>query len=238
MPILSMAQIVNIENARFHSDTTGWMGNTGAALALYKNTTEVFVFNANAHVQYKTKKNLFLLLGSYGFVKAAGNDLIDNSFLHFRYNRKLNNIVRWEIFTQIQQNAITKIDYRFLAGTGPRFKLIDTKKIRLYAASLLMYEYEKETISPVMIHKDWRNSSYISVSFLPNAYIEMVTTSFYQPRINSSSDYRLLNQSKLKIKAGTRLSLVLNYNYLFDTFTAAETPKTNYSFSTGMDYDL
>ncbi|MES2776232.1 MAG: DUF481 domain-containing protein [Bacteroidota bacterium] len=234
----SSSQIVNIENARMHSDTTGLMGNAGASLALTKNTQQIFLFNVNAHVQYKTHKDLYLLLGSYGFLKGSDTKLIDNSFLHFRYNRKINKLLRWEAFTQWQKNTITKIQYRFLLGTGPRFKLADTKKIKVYVATLLMYENEKETSQQVIIHKDWRSSSYVSFSLLPNEHTELISTSFYQPLLKDVSDYRLLNQTRLKVKAGKRLSISLNYNYLFDNFPAAGTPKTNYSFSTGIEYDF
>jgi len=236
--ITTIAQIVNIENARMHSDTTGIMGNAGAALALTKNTEQVFLFNVNAHVQYKTQKDLYLVLGSYGFLKGSGTNLIDNSFLHFRYNRKINKTLRWEVFTQLQKNLITKIAYRFLIGTGPRFKIADSKRFKLYTASLLMFENEKEKSTPVILHNDWRNSSYISFTFLPNEQTELVSTSFYQPLINRINDYRLLNQTKLIVKAGKRLSVSVNYNYLFDNNPASGTPKTNYSFSTGFDYDF
>ncbi|MEO7309047.1 MAG: DUF481 domain-containing protein [Chitinophagaceae bacterium] len=221
-----------------HSDTVGWMGNAGASLAVTKNAAAVFLANAQAHLQYKTKKDLYLILGNYGFLKARGDNLIDNSFFHFRYNRKLSSILRWELFTQLQKNLITKIDYRFLVGTGPRFKLADSKKFKLYIATLLMYEKERETAQPPIIHNNIRNSSYISFSLMPNEQTEIVSTSFYQPLLNSLQDYRLLNQTKLKVKAGKRFSISVNYNYLFDNAPATGTPKTNYTFSTGFDYDF
>ncbi len=232
------AQIVNIENARMHTDTTGLMGNAGANLMLAKNTTQVFAVNVDAHLQYKTSKNLYLLLGSYGFLKGTGARLTDNSFLHFRYNYKLNKILRWEAFTQVQKNRINKIEYRYLIGTGPRFKIVSTNIFKLYAATLIMYEQEKEIASSPIQHKDWRNSSYISLSLYANKNTELVTTSFYQPLLNNFTDYRILNQTKLKIKASKKLAISLNYNYLFDYFAPAGTPKTNYNFSTGLDYDF
>ena len=138
------AQIVNTEKARMQSDTTGWMGNAGASLSLVKNTQQVFTADANAHLQYKSKKSLYLILASYGFLKGGNNKLIDNTFIHLRYNYKLNKTIRWEVFTQLQNNVVTKIKSRYLLGTGPRFKILSTKIIRLYAASLIMYEHETE----------------------------------------------------------------------------------------------
>ncbi|HMD00066.1 MAG TPA: hypothetical protein VKH37_07925, partial [Ferruginibacter sp.] len=100
------AQIVNIETARMQSDTTGWMGSAGAGFSLTKNTQQIFSVGVDAHLQYKSKKSLYLLLGSYDFLKAADTRFVDNTFLHLRYNYKLDSLVRLEVFTQIQKNVV------------------------------------------------------------------------------------------------------------------------------------
>jgi hypothetical protein len=230
------SQIINVENARMHSDTTGWMGSLGMNMSLTKNTEEIFMIQLNAHAQYKTKKDLFLILGNYGFLSGGSQNLINNSFVHLRYNRKLNAYLRLELFSQILQNPVTKIDYRYLAGVGPRFKVFDGKKFRLYGASLLMYEQEKEITKPIVTHYNWRSSSYVSFSYVPNEHTELINTVFYQPLFTDISDYRLLEQFKFSVKAGKRLALAVNANYLFDNFPVAGVPDINYTFSTGIEY--
>jgi hypothetical protein len=232
------AQIINVENARIHSDTTGWMGSIGALLSLTKNTEEVFLVQLNAHVQYKTKKDLFLILGNYGFLSGSSENLINNSFLHLRYNRKLNTLIRLELFTQVLQNPVTKIDYRFLTGAGPRFKVMEKKKFRLYAASLVMHEYERELDVFKTIHNDIRSSSYISFSYMPNENTELINTFFYQPLFNYINDYRILDQLKFSVKAGKKLALTFNLNYLYDNKPASGVPLINYTISTGLEYNF
>lgn len=237
MSVHSTAQIVNIENARMHSDTTGWMGSTGAAVSLTKNTTQVFSADADAHLQYKTKKNLYLLLGSYGFLKGAGTKLIDNMFLHFRYNYKLTKVLRWEAFTQIQNNRVTGISSRFLLGTGPRFKLVDNKLARIYLASLIMYEREDETTDDI-IQNNVRNSSYVSFTITPNKHVELVSTTFFQPKPDDWNDFRILNEVSLRVKAAKRIDVRINWNYLNDSKPVEGVPSVNYSLSTGFDYSF
>lgn len=232
------AQLVNIEKARMQSDTTGWMGTAGASVSLVKNVNKVVVADANAHLQYKSKRSLYLILGNYGFLKGAGNTLIDNSFIHLRYNYKVTKVLRWEAFTQLQRNTITYISSRFLLGTGPRFKVVSNKVLRVYAASLMMYEYEKETIQPKASHRDVRSSSYVSFSLTPNEYLELVSTTFFQPRINDWNDFRILNQTSLKAKAAKHLSIAINWNYLNDSKPVAGIPSVNYTFSTGVEYEF
>jgi hypothetical protein len=229
---------VNIERARMQSDTTGWLGNAGASVALTKNVQQVFATDFDAHIQYKSVKSLYLLLGNYGFLKGAGSKLIDNTFFHFRYNYKINKLLRWEAFTQVQQNVITNIRSRFLLGTGPRFKLLSTKLIKLYAASLIMYEREKENTGANFIHNDIRSSSYVSFTVTPNKQMEIISTSFFQPLFNNWSDFRILNQVSLRVKAGKRLGLKVNWNYLNDSNPVPGIPSVNYSLSTGLDYEF
>ncbi|HSF46430.1 MAG TPA: DUF481 domain-containing protein [Chitinophagaceae bacterium] len=230
------AQIINVENSRIHTDTVGWAGELGAQVSFTKNTQEVFLAQMNAHLQYKTQKDLFLILGNYGFLSGDAVKLINNSFIHFRYNRKLSNITRLEAFFQVLQNPVTLIDYRILTGAGPRFKLSDSKKLKLYAASLVMHEYERELDSAKTIHNDIRNSSYVSFSLLFNSQTELVNTLFYQPLFTSISDFRVLDQLKFSVKTGKKFAVTLNLNYLYDNAPVSGVPRINYTFSTGLDY--
>jgi hypothetical protein len=231
------AQIVNMESQRYQTDTTGWAGTLGGDVALTNYGEKIFEVNANAHVQYKTKKSLYLFLGGYGFLKGETQSFVDFGFLHFRYNYKLTKVVRLEAFTQLQQNTITKIQSRYLIGAGPRFKILGSQKLRIYAGSLAMYEIEKETGNPHRI-SNWRSSSYVSISFLPNKQTELISTTYYQPVLFDAGDYRLLNQTSCKIKAGKKIAIALNWNYQYDALPAAGVKNETYNFSTGLQVEL
>lgn len=230
------AQIVNIESKRMQTDTIGWSGSLGTSFSFTKNVQEVLHLNANAHVQYKTDKSLYLFLANYSLLKGNNEELLNNMFYHLRYNRKLNSWLRWEIFNQWQQNAVTGIRLRALLGTGPRFKIIGRERFRLYAATAAMYEYEEEQTKPVVLHKDVRSSSYLSFSYTPNPFLEIISTSFYQPLYKDLSDFRFLNQLALNIKATKRLLVTTNWDYLYDAFPAAGTPSVNVTITNGFTY--
>jgi len=231
-------QVVNIESQRMQSDTTGWLGNFGTSFLFQKNAVEVMNVNLNAHVQYKTKKDLYLVLGNYSLLKASGQTFSDNLFYHMRYNHKFNAWLRWEVFTQMQQNSVTGIDVRLLAGTGPRFKLHGTKEFALYTATAAMFEYEKEQTVPPVYHRDIRSSSYISFTYKPSASAEFINTIFYQPLFRDVSDYRVLDELALKCKLAKKLSFTAGFYYLYDSAPADETPKLNYSITNGIEYDF
>lgn len=232
----STAQIiVNVENSRIQSDTTGWKGELGTSFSFQKNVRELLSINANAHVQYKTKKDLYLLLANYNLLKANGAELTSNMFYHFRYNRKLGNVVRWEAFTQWQQNKINNIELRALLGTGPRFKLHDSRRFKLFAGVLAMFEHETDT-DPKVRHNDVRSDNYLSVTYKPNDNFSATSTTFYMPLYRRIDDYRILNQVNITLKATTRLSIVTSWDYSFDSQPPIGTPKANYVISNGFSY--
>jgi Protein of unknown function, DUF481 len=238
--IAGKTQIVNVESARMQSDTVGWQGSFGAAFSMTRNTIKIFGANADAHLQYKTSNDqgLWLILGNYNLLKVSGKNFLSDGLFHLRYNRKVNEWLRWEFFGQYQNNDITQIKSRILLGTGPRFKLIKQPRFRMYAATLLMYENEKEATTPVVEHSDLRNSSYLSFTWLPQDYLEMISTTYFQPRLAEFGDYRFMNQFMFKVKATPHFSLTVKWNYLHDRFPAGTAPKTIYNYATGFTYEL
>lgn len=234
------SQIINVESARMQSDTVGWMGSFGAAFSITKNTSQIFGAYADAQLQYKTSNDqgIWMILGNLNFLKVAKSRFVSDGMAHLRYNKKVNEWLRWEFFGQFQNNDITQIDSRILAGTGPRFKLMKLPTFRLYAALLFMYEREKEATIPIVRHSDVRNSSYISFTWLPKDYLEMISTTYFQPRLSQFNDFRILNQISFKVKATPHFSLSVKWNYLHDKAPAGTAPKTVYNFATGFTYDL
>lgn len=106
------------------------------------------------------------------------------------------------------------------------------------AASLLMYEQEKENTAANIVHNDIRSSSYISFTVTPKKQLEIISTSFFQPLLNNWNDYRILNQASVRVKAGKKLGVKINWNYLNDSNPVQGIPSVNYTLSTGIDYDF
>ncbi len=227
--------IVNVENSRIQSDTTGWKGDFGTSFGITQNVQQIISVNATAHLQYKAKKDMYLFLANYNFLRGNNQELTNNMFYHLRYNRQLTPVLRWEAFTQWQQNNITNIDLRSLVGTGPRFKVHESKRVRLYAAALAMYEYEKDK-NPKQIHRDMRSDNYVTVTYKPNQIFDLTSTTFYQPLFRQFSDFRILNQITFNIKATKHVSVSINWDYSYDAFPSVGTPQVNYTLTNGFSY--
>jgi hypothetical protein len=230
------AQIVNVESKRIQTDSLGWSGTIEGDFNLTKNTTRIFAANGDAAVQWKRKKDLYLLLGDYGFLKGDTQKFIDNTFVHLRYDRSLNRWLQAESFVQYQNNKITRIARRFLAGTGPRFRLPSPHRWQAHLGVVFMYEYEEEVSKPVIYERTVRNSDYLSLLWKPSASLSLSSTTFYQPRLSRFADFRILNDETVTVGFTKHLSLTVSWDYLYDAFPVTGVPRSNYTLETGIKY--
>ena len=230
------AQIINTESMRMVTDTTGWSGLIGLNIAFSKNTKTLLRIKNTIHIQYKTNKHLVMFINKIGFESADNADFVNKGVQHLRYNYYINKKLAWEFFLQNQYNAISKIDFRELAGTGLRYKLSQSEKYKFYLGSTIMYEYEKTLESPNRVHKDWRNSNYFTFSLFFNDNISLISTSYYQPNLAHFSDYRIAHQSALKFKVYKNLSFKTAFNFTYDTFPVVGIPKQEYEITNGLVY--
>lgn len=233
---IGTAQIVNIERQRIATDTTGWFGHAIASFSGSKSTKSILAVASTTLLEYKSRssKDLWLLITELSLVKSASEKFSNSGFGHLRYNRKLGSAVRWEIFTQIQYNSLTKIDKRILLGTGPRFKLTNYENAKFYLGVAYMYEYE-ELLDPLVYHKDHRASSYFSFTLTPTETVSLMSTLYVQPLLEDARDYRISNESTLVLGITKKLNLNATFKYAFDSRPPEGVPFNTYSFSNGIE---
>ena len=78
------AQVTNIEARRVQTDTAGWYGEANTGFKFVKEVGTVFTSNTDARIQYKTKKDLYLLLGEYNWSGASKITNTHNAYLQLR----------------------------------------------------------------------------------------------------------------------------------------------------------
>lgn len=210
------AQIVNIESKRYATDTTGWKGDYNLGFTFGKQQEKYFAFSNSAHVQYKSKKSLYLILGNIDLLKSTSKQLVNSGFFHFRYNYKIRNWLRWEAFTQVQYNKLIGIRMRYLLATGPRFKVVQIEKFKTYIGTSYMLEYEMNTDKTQKLLQG-RFSSYLSFSFSPINTIEIVSTTYYQPLFSVLKDYRISTENALLFRFHKLLSYGINFKLNYDS---------------------
>ena len=158
------AQIINAEAKRLHGNEEGWAGSVDFYFNYIENTRKLLSFGNRLHVGQLKKKRRLLFLSDINLSRANNADLVNNGYLHARYNYEWNKWVTPEVFGQAQYNSIQRIDLRALAGAGPRFRIYDDDTLQVYFGSLYMFEYENIGDSTAFLTAH-RSSSYLNLSF-------------------------------------------------------------------------
>lgn len=201
-------QIINVEANRLPADSMGWNGLVTTNFYTNKNTSVQYSLDAGSKIQFRKGSSLWLSLNHARFLFKNTDQLENQGYQHFRYNYLWTDLITWEAFTQIQFDQVLRIDVRALVGTGPKFNLVREKHTRISVGTLYMFEHEREQGNDI-IHNDHRISAYLSLSWriFKQLYVQNIT--YYQPRIDYFSDYR--------VSSGTNLTLDLNSRFSFNT---------------------
>lgn len=228
------AQVINIESKRFLKDTNGFVGSANLDFSVNKNVQEVLNLGINIHAQYLYNRHRILAISDLMFIKAGDKDFVNAGYQHLRYNYKIINRVTLEAFTQAQYNLALLLNKRYLAGAGPRFKLIKRSKVKLYAGSLYMFEYQVQNNDSIEEYNH-RISTYVTFNVGLKS-IDFVTTTYFQPNINDFEDYRIANDSSFELQINKSLNFRAGINLLYDTKQPRGIPALSYIYKNGITF--
>lgn len=230
------AQIVNVESLRRVSDSSKWSGAASLDIGLIKNTKSIFKITNKVRLQYNSGKNLYLFINDLKLEQIETNSFVNKGIQHLRYNRKITQRLKLEVFAQSQYDAISDIKFRGLLGIGPRFKLSKSDNYRFYLGTLLMFEHEESSDQAIAILRDFRGSTYFSCSIYPLENLSLVSTTYYQPLLKQFSDFRISNETSIGFNVLKNLLFKTTFTYNFDASPIIGIPKTQYELTNGIVY--
>lgn len=218
------AQLVNIESKRMHTDSIRFVLNSDLLFNYTDNNGDyILQIGANSSVQFKSKdlKNIYFLVGNVNLIRSKKEDFQNSWFTHARFNRKLSELLRAEVFLQSQNNQKLTIMKRNLIGVGLRFKFVATNTTSAYFGNSYMYELESIG-SPEQRFYNHRNSSYLSINrTFANLNLDITGTVYFQPLYRNFANHRILSQFKAQVPLTKRISLTALYNYSIIKFDSS-----------------
>lgn len=232
------SQILNAESLRKVTDTSGFSGSASLDFSIKRDINDYLGFSNSVHVQYKMKRHLVLLKNDIELKNIEGNKFENAGITHLRYNYRFHPRIAWEIFGQAQYNKVSKIDFRGLLGTGPRFKLTTSEKYKVYLGTHIMFEQEELSDGITPLQREFRGTSYLSLTLSPRDNIRFISTTYYQPLLRNFKDYRISNQSSLLIDLFKNFAFKTSYTFTFDQFPAEGIPNSQYSLTSGLVYSF
>lgn len=237
-PIFLSAQILNAESLRKVTDTSGFSGAASLDFSLKRDVYDYLGLSSTIHIQYKMNKHLVLLKNDIELQNIEGNKFENAGITHLRYNYRFHPRIAWEFFAQTQYNKVSKIEFRGLLGTGPRFKLTTSEKYKFYFGTHIMYEQEELSDGITPIQRDFRSSSYLSFSLYPTKTVAFVSTSYFQPKLNNLGDYRFTSQTSLVIDLFSNFAFNTTYTFRYDETPAVGIPNSQYNLESGIVYSF
>lgn len=233
-PFILSAQVINIESKRFLNDTNGFVGRSDLNFNIAQNTQQILTFGLNVHMQYQRNRSRFLAISDLAFIKAAQTNFVNNGYQHFRHSYKLIDRITLESFVQAQYNLVLKLDKRYLAGIGPRFKIFKKRNFRLYLGTLYMYEYQLQDHETIEQYNH-RLSSHITFNIAYNKF-DLSHTTFFQPLLSDPSNYRIASDSNLDIVLTGHFNFRVGFNLLYDTNQPPGIPELVYTLKNGLSF--
>ncbi|KAB1071948.1 DUF481 domain-containing protein [Tamlana haliotis] len=245
---LGYAQIFNIENFVIEKDTIGFSGGIDLNISLVKNTKTNFSFNNYGYIEYRIHKHLFSLTSHVHIKRVDYEDDINNNSLLLKYDYQARKHLFFESFIQNYTNQVSKINNRFMVGSGARFQFVETKKFMYSFGSYFMYVYEHEDDNigheddedhikvPSVYHNDLRLGLYLSSVYDLTENISFKLATFYQPEITYFKDYRFDLMARASLKIFKNLEYNISYILSLDSYPAFEVPTTQYQLLNGLSY--
>ncbi|MEY4934465.1 MAG: hypothetical protein RIS64_824 [Bacteroidota bacterium] len=235
------AQVVNVESQRLQMDTQRVTAGINFAFEYKDNNEETMLKIESAavlQVKSKDKKHRFLFLANYALAHTTQDVISNAGAIHFRYSRVLNEHWRSESFVQTQYDQLLKLKSRNLMGSGFRRKLLNTKPLTINAGSLYMFEYEQTNENnETTVHNNHRISSYLVFNIgLPNDLGEIITTTYWQPRLDLASDFRISNNTSLNFHFTKHVDFATTWVITYDSAPPIDVKKRTISLNNSITY--
>ncbi|MCA9642080.1 MAG: DUF481 domain-containing protein [Myxococcales bacterium] len=211
----------SLQSDREGEPTRSITAKLDGSLKAYGGNTDGVVWGASLQLAGRTGRHLGFFAATGDYSHLDGETQVRRSFAHARYNYELSEGLWWELFGQLESNKFIAVRLRELVGTGPRLQLFDADELQAFFGTAYMLEHTELASDvtppdrPALVH---RSSNYLTFSWLVDERVSLVSTTYYQPRFDEPSDYRLFSQLSADfgvttvLKAG--MSLMLRYDSL------------------------
>ena len=238
--LLSVSQVVNIERKRLDVDSSGTYGKISASVLYIKNTKKIWNSSLDFNVVKIKEKHQWYFIGKLNMQIVEATKIVNKGYKHIRYNYRLlsNERLFFEVFEQLQFDAIRKIEKRFLFGTGIRYSPVLKRKFRISLGIGPMYEYE--TFNGINTYYSWlRLNSYFFVKAKVLENIFLYSTTYYQPLFSAfKANYRVFNNTGISFSMNDNFSFFVDYEVIYDTFLPINVPEKVYNLKNGLSYNF
>jgi putative salt-induced outer membrane protein YdiY len=240
---LTAHAIVNVEQAVIGQPPEGVHTSVdllanGASGNTEKSSTRMDVLSLWQHEQYTEFAQL-----QYAYGKSRGVVDTDRAFAHLRHRTAITPVWGVEAFAQVGRDPFARLAQRTLLGGGMRRVLFEAdKKSAGYLGFGAFHEHEVlnsmlGTSDPLSVSL-WRANTYLVLKGQINEQVRVYSTTYYQPAVKDTRDFRALEQASMLVRLHENLDLKLSLDIAFDSRPPQTVQKNDTFYSTGLEYSF
>ena len=234
----SNAQILNIEKFRLSSDTFNvFLGNIDFGYSVKKQVNKIQNFRFGTKTAYLSKKHSYILISKLNVETINKADIVNAGYIHYRMNFWRKKPLSLEQFNQVQYDAGRNLDERWVFGTSGRFQLTKKDKSNFSVNTGLMYENEHWNNDTITLQNEsikWTTHFTVKQKLHKNIYLYSIT--FYQAKLNSTLQPRLITDTSIKFKISTKLSFQSSYIATLDSAPIVDIARYTYTIENKFVY--
>ena len=233
--------IVNMEDLHTGEPPAGLSGQVELSLSNSSGNTEKQEYSLGSRLQWHQNQitNYLLLSGSYA--ESNGVKDTEKGFLHARHMHGLTPFVTAEAYAQTEYNKFARLEFRGLLGAGARLTLLPrAEKGEAYLGLGAYYSEERidDSFADGGTEKLWRANTYLVLKYKASDNTTLVSTTYYQPAIKETSDYRLMEQAAMRVKVNDTLSLILSADYRLNSRPPLGVEKADLNYRTTLSLEF
>jgi len=236
--------VINTEDMRLRADTNEVKGSINLDFGMSRNKAGLYLRpGIDARLEYYQGKNRWLFLGGYALTRfsdldipgASAKTFNNRGFTHLRFNRSVSGRLTLEAFAQYQFDLIQEIDYRILTGLGPRIRWTESEEGFFFTGASYMFENERtdDEEQGVVYNRHHRLSFYASAGVKFNDNVSLNSTTYFQPRPDIWSDFRVSTVNTLNAALTESLGFRTTVNFIYDSRPPLSVPEVMYNISAG-----
>ena len=234
--------ILNVESLK-SQEVEGIHGELSGRLRLASGNTDLVQVGGDLGVGFLSGHNWVRAYAGMDRLEQKGKDVLNNRYLHLRYNYRFTQRLRSFHFFQLQSNQNLFLDQRRLLGSGLRFALLEGASSRLEIGTGLMFEAERLNAEKLAPGEDARSdvlrmSNLIVGSGSFGEGRRWVTVVYYQPGVEDFEDYRLSGEAGLGVELIQSLQLDVAFTWRHDSRAPVGLDEDDLGFKTGFTYRI
>jgi len=234
--------ILNVERLQ-QGEVEGLHGEVTGRLTLSGGNTDLLQVGIQAGGGFRTLHHWPRAFLGMERLRKNDEEILDNRYLHVRYNYIFGDRFRSFHFYQLQTNQNLLLRRRWLLGSGLRGRALGGNDGNLEVGSGLMYEAETLQQSALEPGEDpdtrtVRMANLLVASWDPREGARVVAVAYYQPDIQRFMDYRLVGEAGLAVEIVGGISLDVTLNWRHDSRAPATLVQDDVSLKTGLTYRL